>query len=268
MSNLTYLVSAPIQNFDILKFHSILLKRYWSNCPYTTIAVLNIDNNTLDNYEEIVAQLDYDRIIYAGEKANAVSRLKYALQQITTDYIFLSLEDFLLYSKVNTDRINELLIHMKKREAVLFSLFPSLSHDSSFLDEDALIKAIPPYTAYRYTFQAGIWKKDFLLQLLKNYKNIWELERKAGFDEIGQENLVLKTEYTGYPYIECVRRGKWMPEGLLLLANECLYPDFTRRNAASAFDMLKFALRGFIFNSNRTLITKIINYFNIGYKVK
>ena len=41
MTDLTYLVSAPPQNKDILKFHSMLLNKYWSDCPYETAAVIN-----------------------------------------------------------------------------------------------------------------------------------------------------------------------------------------------------------------------------------
>ena len=60
MTDLTYLVSAPPQNKDILKFHSMLLNKYWSDCPYETAAVINdepMQYNTIQLYFPAAKQI-------------------------------------------------------------------------------------------------------------------------------------------------------------------------------------------------------------------
>jgi len=212
--------------------------------------------------------IQYNTIIFSGRQRNNIDRLRYALEKIKTPYVLLTYEDFFIYSPVHTERIGELFSAMKKYGAVFFSLTSAFLNDYPYIDTAKQIKEVPENIAYRYNFQVGIWQKDFLLLLLADYDNIWDFERQASFNNKGKNKRVLQADYSGYPYIECVRRGKWLPEGIHLLANEGFYPDLKIRGILSEFDMLKQSFKGFIFNLNRNLITKTINMFNIGYKIK
>ncbi|MGI5084544.1 hypothetical protein [Treponema putidum] len=261
MNDLTYLVSTPPQNIDVLEFHSILLRKYWADCPYETVAVIN--DNTIQ-YDTI----RYNTIIFSGRQKNTIGRLRYALEKIKTPYVLLSYEDFFIYSPVHTARIKELFSVMKEYGAMFFSLTSAFLNDYPYIDTARRIKEIPENTAYRYNFQLGIWQKDFLLSLLADYDNIWDFERQASFSSKGKNTRVLQADYSGYPYIECVRRGKWLPEGISLLVNEGLYPNLKIRGILSEFNMLQQSLKGFIFNLNREAITRFMNLFNCGYKAR
>ena len=263
MENCTYLVSAARQNFDILSINSLLSAKYWPDCPYKKVAVIN-DNNQSAQYDT----LKYDKIILSGQSTNSITRIEYALTTIKTPYILLTHDDFLLYSPVNTKRIQELLLYMKNHNFTFLSLAPVVPNPYPYKDKEKLISEIPYGTAYRYNFQAGIWEKEFLSILLNKYKSIWDFERMAAFDTEMKNSIVLQTDYSGLPYIESVGRGKWRPHALYMLANECIYPDLKKRNMQSDFDILQQSLKGFIFNLNREIITKFINLFNCGYKIK
>jgi len=90
--------------------------------------------------------------------------------------------------------------------------------------------------------------QSFLLSLLTDYDNIWDFERQASFNSKGRNTRALQIDYSGYPYIECDRRGKWLPEGIRLLANGSLYPDLKLRGILSEFNILQQSFKGFIFN--------------------
>ena len=264
MLNCTYLVSVARQNLDIMSINSALLNKYWTDCPYERIAVINDD----ENYKLLYTNLKYDKIIFSGRETNTITRIKYALENIDTPYVLLLHDDYLLYSPVNTDRVTDLLSYIIKTKAVLFLLSPNIPNYHLCINEEQLIREIPKGTAYRYNFQAGIWKKDFLLELLSKYNNIWDFERRAAFDKELKDNIVLQTDYPGIPYIESVGRGKWRPNALYMLANEGIYPDLKKRDMQSDFDLLRQSFKGFIFNLNREIITKFINLSNCGYKTR
>lgn len=259
MKDLAFLMSTVTKNIDVLEIHRHLFLKYWIECDVQRYLTINASDNTYDNFLSL-----YDKIIYSGIDTNNYIGLILALKKITESYILFSLEDDFLYANVDTKRLKYLFQQMKGMDAVFLSLTPNTDYNLKQND----INLVPEEIPYRFNFQVGIWKKDFLLTLLQNYSNMWDFERCAHKDVCTQGTKVLSTLYTGYPYIECVRRGKWLPEAITLLANENIPIDTTKRNVLSNWEVFKFACKGFIFNLNRNLVTKLVNKFHIGYKIK
>ena len=109
-------------------------------------------------------------------------RLKNVLEQIDSEYILYFLEDFFLESPVNVESFNRALDLIKSDEKIGYiGLKYNRSYNfkktgvtiskESFLDKDDLI------TCNRVNSMTALWRKDWLISLLKMHETPWDFEK-------------------------------------------------------------------------------------------
>ena len=110
-----------------------------------------------------------------NEKFTKSDKIPYALnqwpetsEQVKTDYVFITLDDYYLIKKVQDKSIGSLLKMMVKEKIDYVRLF--LRSKRSILDELEGYKGIYNLNTrcvYSVNLYSGLWKKDFILDMIK-----------------------------------------------------------------------------------------------------
>ena len=101
------------------------------------------------------------------------------LKSVKEEIILLSLDDFILRAKVDSQLLNSLVLHMKlKKEINYLRLVPRPKAKKSNL---AVFNEISFNEPYRVSLQASLWRRDILIDLLDSNESPWQFELKGCF---------------------------------------------------------------------------------------
>jgi hypothetical protein len=172
------------------------------------------------------------------------------LDVVTGPYVFYLQEDYFLDRPVRDEVIAEALLKLQGDETigVVYLNEQGPKYRTSRPYENGFREILPP-ARYLVNTQAAIWRKDFLLSLIKPWENGWMFEkfgsvraRKAQqrfvtvSPEVMADGSVIDHVHTG------IARGKWQVECLPLFEKEGIMVDFSRRGFYRRGSRMKFRL--------------------------
>lgn len=149
-----------------------LLNIMWSECDMPIY--LNTETKTFDSgYLEVKALHPGSLTDNKGKPISWSNRLKQAVEKIDSKYILFFLEDFFLMSPVRIDVVNKSIEYMESNKNIGIIDFYREPHEKEFvLDEFSYVDNNYDYAV---NAMAAIWRKDFLLQILRD-ENPWDFE--------------------------------------------------------------------------------------------
>lgn len=148
-------------------------------------------------------------IIAAGVDMEWSDRLKYALQYVKTDYVFVTLDDYFLIEKVDNQKMEDYLSLMVEGRYDYLRFYPHpkkatreelAGHKGIYNVDTACIYSVNLYSCY--------WKKDFLEFTVREPKNAWlfEVSLSQLAEEYGAKCLC--SYNNDYLILDVVRKGK------------------------------------------------------------
>lgn len=233
-----------------------LFRKYWPDCPFETILIT-----------ETAGTDGFDRVITTGRGKTWCQMLVEALDQITTPYVIMSMNDFMLSAPVDTALILKRLDQMKDADAANLRLVPIPPGRTRWRNTDLL--EFPKDTAYCVSCQTGIWNREYLRGLAMRNKSAWEFERYGSFMVGDEKRPVLVTRTREMPDVDTVHKGYWVSAGVNLLKSNGIEYDFSKRPPQPFAVRLREGFKSLVFAIFPwTLIVRIQNIFNIGMKEK
>jgi hypothetical protein len=172
-----------------------LFSRYWPDCEWPVYLGTNFAH----------PDVDYVRTIPAGEDEAWSKRLRFFLQQLTTEYVLLLLEDFFLDRPVSSDSIREHLKLLHSLDGASLRLFPNPYPD--YVRKG--IGVIHPRAAYRVSLQASIWNRSRLLDLLVDEESPWQFETRATLRSRSLQAGFYCSPVPVIHYRHVLERGEW-----------------------------------------------------------
>lgn len=149
------------------------------------------------------------KILAVGADVEWSDRLAYALKQINTDYVFVTLDDYFLIKPVESDTIEKLVDFMSGEKIDYMRLFPDpIRATREKIDGYKGLYRIENSCEYSVNLYQGIWKKDFLKYCVRVPKNAWHFEvelREAAVEYNARCVVSLNEEYK---VLDVVRKGK------------------------------------------------------------
>ena len=232
-NQMTMLVISCDKYSDLWDGHVHLLEKYWPDRGIRTMIVT-----------DQAADKKYDRIsvFAAGAEGEWSDRLKAALEQVTTEYVFITLDDYFLTAPVSNETMTTLISIMKKDGYDYIRLFirpqcpesAKVAHYSNFYEIDTTVR-------YSVNLFPSIWKKEFLLKTVAKSRNIWQYEvslSQCATDENVKCAASLNDEFQ---IIDVVRQGKIQRKATKLLSQEAVYCG--NREIHSALDDAKYLVK-------------------------
>jgi hypothetical protein len=156
------------------------------------------------------------------EGLNWSNRLRDYLGRIDHEFVILMLEDFILRRRVDQTRVDEAVSFCAGRGLDCLRLVPRPPPQSRAGGMGGYGE-IQPGEPYRVSSQAAIWRREFLLGLLRADESIWQFEINGTERAIpirckiwGVYHAVLP--YEGLLAHHVVEKGKWIPHERWILA--------------------------------------------------
>lgn len=184
---------------DIWRPSFSLFERYWHDCHFPKLFVGETKGPGRQAWRE-----------FHGGKVPWSDLLAAALATVETEFVLLTLDDFMLTARVDTSRILRLFEAGTARGAQCIRLKnqPAGSPcDSADFDVD-------DNPRFRISHQAAFWKTETLKALLVPGETCWQMEAASAERSAAiPPGTVLVVKKTALPYLDTVQAGKWRPQG-------------------------------------------------------
>lgn len=185
-------------------------EQYWPDCPFPVHLVTN--------------HADYPRagvhVIRLGEDRDYSSNLLAVLEQITTPWLILWVEDYFLSERIDTARLLSILDEAVGRGADYLKLTEDapLSYDDRAGER---VGEIPRGVRYRSAIGSALYRKETLRKLLVPGLSIWALDKSTKSNELPDVFMALTVSAARQrllPNINAVIKGQWHYDAPAFLA--------------------------------------------------
>ena len=191
-----------------------LKDRYWANCPYETYL--------------LTESKSYDKCKTICKTGEWTKRLREALQELDTDYVLITLDDFFIRDYVDQERINR--IKFDNDTAVYnFEQAYTLPVHNSVDDGFKLRKNKTPYLN---SCQPSIHNRLKLIERLQKDQNPWQWELSLVDSEykfyVNASHLIMDIGYYDHKQWS-IKQGKWCREIIPFFEKEGIKIDYSKR---------------------------------------
>ncbi|NOQ32283.1 MAG: hypothetical protein GQ570_14330 [Helicobacteraceae bacterium] len=157
--------------------------------------------------------------------------LKSYLENISTKYVLIILDDFLILNKPDEEKIFKALKLMEEFQAHYCRLNPNPSADIKINDHFGFIKY---YSTYRTSLQPSIWNRKELLNIVSKYElDPWQFEHKAGITNENINEVFLGVFTDIIHAYHCIEKGKWLSSYKELFHEEGLNINYNKRGTCN-----------------------------------
>ncbi|HBM45764.1 MAG: hypothetical protein UT05_C0002G0078 [Parcubacteria group bacterium GW2011_GWF2_38_76] len=239
---------------DVWEAFFTLFFKYWPDCPFPIYLI----SETKKYPDNRVTTLNI------GEDKKWATNIKNALKRVNTKNIIYLQEDYLLESKVNTEKIINLIKILSDSGAAYLKLCPSPAPYRKF-GEYKDIGEIKKGSNYSISLQAAIWNKKIMEGLLIDGESGWDMEFKGSIRtaDIKEPLLSVYSSVLNYFYATAIKKGVWFYDAIKLCEKEGIKIDKTKRRIetfnhyvlrVTKFLHLKNILKIFLFKVKRKMI--------------
>ena len=216
---LSILVNSCDSYSDVWPLFFSCFWKYWPNCPYPVY----LGSNSVSYGDPRVRPL-----LIGDDLGWATSTLR-MVQRIASPYILLFVDDDCLIKPVESSAIESSLDALKALDGGYLRLRP-LPPPNRPIPSHSAIGLIAKTASYRCALQPSIWKRQLLMDLLKEGETPWGMEI---YGSIRSRDMTDAFYCTWPDLLKCnfnaVIDGKWHPSALRLADREGVRVDFTRR---------------------------------------
>lgn len=200
-----------------------LFHEYWPDC---TLKILLNTESKYFTYPGLNIQCLQK---FRKKKPTYGKRMIEHLKMVETPFTLVLMDDFFLRSPVIVAELDKVIRWMKTDpKAAVFSFQPiddELNRPSSKYEG---YNIRPVYGEYKYNFQAGIWRTDYLLHSWKKHETPWEWETRGSFRSFNKRynfyvlnpQKALPIDYGFQNKGMGIFRGKWVKESVMQLFEE------------------------------------------------
>lgn len=250
-SKISIIVYSCYKNRDMWKTFSFFYKKYAQDCNFKIVLATDKYCNDETFVFDDVVELD----------SNWSEMVKAAIACAGTPYVMLFMDDYLLTAIVDDDPILHIVDDMEKYKAQNIRLFNAGICAKKEFKLDKRYYEIIPGTAYSLTTQVGIWDSEFLTAYLAEKISPWEFERRKSMSCSGDNVLLLQPKNYVFPYVEAVRKGKWMKDGVKHCKINGYEVDYSARGKMSIADQCVSEAKGMLLRLAPNFIQSIQNSF-------
>lgn len=162
------------------------------------------------------------RTLFAGDGASYSGRIRHALANVATKYVLLTLDDYFLIEKVESEKIGHLLSVMDQYDVGYLRLFRYLESRAKVAGEKHL-RFVSTNRTYMVNLYPSIWRVSDLQKLVADDLSAWDLEVNltALADKFGVKCML--SYGREFKIMDVVRKGKMLRAPARYLRKRDLY---------------------------------------------
>ncbi|MPM58820.1 hypothetical protein SDC9_105653 [bioreactor metagenome] len=209
--NITCLILSCDKFNDLWKGNLKLFRQNWENREFQVFLVTDLQTSI--TFTDV-------NIISAGINTEWSDRLKFALQYVKTDYVFITLDDYFLINKVDNERIKHLVNLMIQEKYDYIRLFkkPTKATSKKIETENDLYN-INLNVNYSVNLYPGLWSKKFLEFCVNNSRSAWMFEVNLNEQALLYNARCLVSYKDEYKILDVVRKGKLLHNAAIYFKN-------------------------------------------------
>lgn len=180
-------------------------------------------------------------------------RLEVLLKNLPYDYFIFMLDDFLLIDKVNVSEVEKAYGIMKSDNTIgMIQLWPQITENSNKIRRENAVECdYPDYyllknkMPYRISTQVSIWKKDYMLKILRSHETAWHFEVRGTIRSrfYKEKVLAIKDKVINYPDGGLIWRGKCCIENLSYFDEELIKECVEKRGCIYRKELSKMGMK-------------------------
>ena len=185
---------------DLWEGHIELMNKNWSDRGMRTCIITDKPTNY---------QIENVEILSAGNDSEFTERVAFALENVSTEYVFVTLDDYYLIKRVDSKKIEKLIDIMDKERIDYLRLFErAKSSNKQQINGYIGVCWVDPTYRYSVNLYAGIWRKAFMEKTTADKKNPWKYE--VSLPRLARENgaKCAMSHNNEYVILDVVRKGK------------------------------------------------------------
>ena len=246
--DLAIIVYSCYKNKDMWAAFSFFYRRYYSKSTCKLILAT-------DKYEE--GNYAFDDVVELD--SSWAEMIKASIERAGTGYVMLFMDDYLLTDYIDEDKLREALADMECYKAQNIRLLETnVSKMEPFALNSKYMRLIPG-SSYCLSTQAGIWDSSFLLRYLKDGMTAWEFERLYSMKCKDEPILLLESRAYRFPYMEAVRKGEWLNQGVKHCKKNGYWIDFSARRRMSIVKEVTAKAKGLLIKLFPELVQVVQN---------
>ena len=214
-NRLELLISSCDKYSDLWDLQVYHLNKNWPDRNMRPVIVT--DCSSKKEYEDV-------QVFPAGDELEMPQRLKAILNSVSTEYVFISLDDYFLTQKVDNQRIENLLDAMDEYELDYIRLFP-IPKERKVVNKEQKLYWIDLNRNYGVNLYPGIWRKSFLEQTVRNSLDAWKYE--VSLTTIAKENdrRCAMSRGEDFVFVDIIRKGKLLSKAEKYLSSNGMTLD-------------------------------------------
>ncbi|MCK9555691.1 hypothetical protein M0R36_07740 [bacterium] len=246
---------------DLWKPFFQLFWQFWPDCPTNVYLLTN----------EICTSFPRVKNLLIGKDISWSDNLRKAILELDEKYIFLFIDDLFLYDFVNASKVLEIFKWILKSNPNYIRMNPTQKPDSPY---NELVGSVSKGTIYRTSTVLSVWKKNVLLDLLKQGESAWDFEVYGSVRSDVYEGFYSTWSHY-FPVINCVVKAKWQRSAIRKFKRLGINIDLTKREKMncpetilSYFKYLRSGLLNMFPARYRRRIKDIVLNGKYDYKIK
>ena len=197
---LSLVISSCEAYSDLWDNHIALLRENWADRSIDAVIVTDKKHNS--PYSDV-------EVFSSGESMEMPQRLSEYAKKCKTDYLLITLDDYYVDRPIDNEKILRAICIMEKYELDYFRFWP-YPHEKKRIEGVEKAFWIELEGNYKVNLYPAIWRKDFLLQTVKEPLSAWKYE--VSLTEIAR-SLMAKCGYSvngEYHIVDVIRKGKML----------------------------------------------------------
>jgi len=191
-----------------------LMNIYWQDCKYKKTLLTN--EKEFNKFDVISLK--------SGSIADWSTSFINALEMIDEEYVLVLMEDYFLQKKVRNDDFDAIEAYMSANpEVACMRIHPSPAPpgtgDKTRIGH-MIFEEISNDDEYSINLQAGVWKKDFLLEIAEKNESAWQFEHHGSQRmQERKEKILVISDKENIPfdyYCTGIIQGYWIKEAVEL----------------------------------------------------
>lgn len=192
-----------------------LFKRFWSDCRLPVYLITNFEQPAFENVS----------VIPVGNDVSWSDNIINALAHIPQDYVFMMLEDLMLTGTINNSNVEKVFTWAIENNVNYVRMNPTVRGD---VPHNELVDYVSKGTVYRASVVMPLFKKEALLQLLKNGENAWEFEY-YGSERADDLDGFYATKFDYFPNRNTVIKKVWEYRSAKIIEGMGVTIDYSKR---------------------------------------
>ncbi len=253
---LELLISSCDKYSDLWDLQIYHLNKNWANRNMRSVIVT--DTTSKKAYENI-------QIFAAGNELEMPQRIKKVLETVSTEYVFITLDDYFLIEEVDNQKIENLLNAMDQYKLDYIRLFP-IPEERKVLDKGKKLYWINLDRNYAVNLYPGIWRKSFLEATVNSPLDAWKYE--VSLTSVAKANnfRCAMSKENIFMFVDVIRKGKLLNKANKYLASNGMKLERELISRKEEFKLnLMFWAKKYFPKKIQKLIKKVMSLFGMKF---